>query len=95
MESVESAGTKMLILLQICLRAGAPSGVNILCLRPYICLTEQNALFSPPLQVERGWFPGLSDELLHQAHLLLQHHSGQPVPRRSPLQSHVPEDFGD
>lgn len=42
------------------------------------------------VQVERGGHPGLPYELLHRAHLLLQHHPGQPVPCRPPLQGHVP-----
>lgn len=41
-------------------------------------------------QVERGGYPGLLDELLHRANLLLQHHPRQPLPRRPPLQGHVP-----
>jgi len=46
-------------------------------------------------KVECGWIPRLFDELLLWAHLLLQHHSGQPVPCRPPLQSHVPEGHWD
>lgn len=44
------------------------------------------------LQVECGGHPGLFDELLHRADLLLQHHPWQPLPRRPPLQGHVPTD---
>lgn len=43
-----------------------------------------------PLQVECGGHSGLFDELLHRANLLLQHHPRQPLPRRPPLQGHVP-----
>lgn len=69
---------------------------------PAWCQVQDDALdliCSPPIdhgcmcvfvQVERGGNPGLPHELLHRAHLLLQHHPRQPVPRRPPLQGHVP-----
>lgn len=98
LESVELAGTTgvdSFADLPVCWGSLGFSHPLSRRLCPYICLIEQNGLLCPPFKVERGRFPGLSDELLHQAHLLLQHHSGQPVPRRPPLQSHVPEDYGD
>lgn len=67
--------------------------VSIVCRYADKCdssVTELNQFVLVP-QVECGWISRLPDELFHRAYLLLQHHPGQPVPRRPPLQSHVPE----
>lgn len=45
------------------------------------------------LQVERGGRAGVPAQHLRGADLLLQHHPGQPLPRRPPLQGHVPADL--
>lgn len=44
-------------------------------------------------QLERGGHPGGPAQHFRGAHLLLQHHPGQPVPRGPPLQGHVPADL--
>lgn len=45
------------------------------------------------LQVERGGRAGVPAQHLRGADLLLQHHPGQPLPWRPPLQGHVPADL--
>lgn len=84
-------------------RADSPATLRLLLLSGthnwrtlvFFGLIERAGLVSGPLQVERGRVPGLADELFHRAHLLFQHHPGQPVSRRSPLPGHVPKDRGD